>query len=103
MGIGVPKLGASSRGILEAPSFGKPVINLGNRQKDRVRGVNVIDADFQSDEIQKAIKKAESLDFISVAAQSTNPYGDGQSSARILEILEKTDITPELLNKQISY
>lgn len=96
-------IGNSSSGILEAPSFGKPVINLGNRQKDRVRGVNVIDADFQLDEIQKAINKAESLDFISVASQSTNPYGDGQSSARILEILEKTDITPELLNKQISY
>jgi UDP-hydrolysing UDP-N-acetyl-D-glucosamine 2-epimerase len=96
-------IGNSSSGILEAPSFGKPVINLGNRQKDRVRGINVIDADFKSEEIQKAINKAENLDFIIEASKSTNPYGDGQSSARILEILEKTDITPELLNKQISY
>jgi GDP/UDP-N,N'-diacetylbacillosamine 2-epimerase (hydrolysing) len=96
-------IGNSSSGILEAPSFGKPVINLGNRQRDRVRGVNVIDAEFSRMEILKAMDKAVSLDFLSIAKQSTNPYGDGQSSARILEILEKTEITPELLNKQISY
>ncbi len=96
-------IGNSSSGILEAPSFGKPVINLGSRQKDRVRGDNVIDAEFSRMEILKAMDKAVSSDFLSIAKQSTNPYGDGQSSARILEILEKTEITPELLNKQISY
>jgi UDP-hydrolysing UDP-N-acetyl-D-glucosamine 2-epimerase len=96
-------IGNSSSGILEAPSFGKPVINLGNRQKDRVRGVNVIDATFSSKEILEAIDKAVSLDFISISTKSTNPYGDGKSSARIIEILEMTEITPELLNKQISY
>jgi GDP/UDP-N,N'-diacetylbacillosamine 2-epimerase (hydrolysing) len=96
-------IGNSSSGILEAPSFGKPVINLGNRQKDRVRGANVIDATFSSKEILEAIDKAVSLDFISISTKSTNPYGDGKSSARIMEILEMTEITPELLNKQISY
>ncbi len=96
-------IGNSSSGILEAPSFGKPVINLGNRQKDRVRGVNVIDVDFSSKNIQDAINKAKSSEFISFAAESTNPYGDGKSSERILGILEATEITPELLNKQISY
>lgn len=96
-------IGNSSSGILEAPSFGKPVINLGNRQKDRVRGKNVIDVDFGLQEIEEAIQKANSLDFIALAANSTNPYGDGQSSTRILKILENTEITPELLNKQISY
>lgn len=96
-------IGNSSSGILEAPSFGKPVINLGTRQKDRVRGVNIIDADFSSSEILRAINKAVSSDFVAIATKSTNPYGDGQSSARIIEILEKTEITPNLLNKQISY
>lgn len=96
-------IGNSSSGILEAPSFGKPVINLGNRQKDRVRGINVIDVDFSSKKIQDAINKAKSSEFISFAAESTNPYGDGKSSERILGILEATEITPELLNKQISY
>ena len=96
-------IGNSSSGILEAPSFGKPVINLGNRQKDRVRGRNVIDTDFTLRGIEMAIETAKSLDFIALASNSTNPYGDGQSSARILEILEKTQITPEFLNKQISY
>jgi UDP-hydrolysing UDP-N-acetyl-D-glucosamine 2-epimerase len=96
-------IGNSSSGILEAPSFGKPVINLGNRQKDRVRGVNIIDADFSLQEILRAIDKAVSSDFVAIATKSTNPYGDGQSSVRIIEILEKTEITPDLLNKQISY
>jgi len=96
-------IGNSSSGILEAPSFGKPVINLGNRQKDRVRGRNVIDTDFTLLGIEMAIEKAKSQDFIALASNSTNPYGDGQSSARILEILEKTEVTPEFLNKQITY
>lgn len=96
-------IGNSSSGILEAPSFGKPVINLGNRQKDRVRGVNIIDAEISPQEILRAIDKAVSSDFVAIATKSTNPYGDGQSSVRIVEILEKTEITPDLLNKQISY
>jgi UDP-N-acetylglucosamine 2-epimerase len=96
-------IGNSSSGILEAPSFGKAVINLGDRQKDRVRGINVIDTGFTLQGILRAISKAVSSDFTALATKSTNPYGDGQSSARILEILEKTEITPALLNKQISY
>jgi len=96
-------IGNSSSGILEAPSFGKPVINLGNRQKDRLRGVNVIDAEFERSSIFDAVVVAQSREFVELAKNSPNPYGDGQSSERILKILEETEITPALLNKQISY
>jgi GDP/UDP-N,N'-diacetylbacillosamine 2-epimerase (hydrolysing) len=96
-------IGNSSSGILEAPSFGKPVINLGNRQKDRLRGVNVIDAEFKRSSISDAVLVAQSREFVELAKNSPNPYGDGQSSERILKILEETEITPALLNKQISY
>jgi len=96
-------IGNSSSGILEAPSFGKPVINLGNRQKDRLRGVNVIDAEFERSSISDAVVAAQSREFVDLAKNSPNPYGDGQSSERILKILEETEITPALLNKQISY
>jgi UDP-N-acetylglucosamine 2-epimerase len=96
-------IGNSSSGILEAPSFGKPVINLGNRQKDRLRGKNVIDAEFECNSISNAVIMAQSKEFIDRAKNSPNPYGDGQSSERIIKILEQTEITPSLLNKQISY
>jgi UDP-N-acetylglucosamine 2-epimerase len=96
-------IGNSSSGILEAPSFGKPVINLGNRQKDRLRGKNVIDAEFECNSISNAVLIAQSKEFIDLAKNSPNPYGDGQSSERIIKILEQIEITPSLLNKQISY
>jgi GDP/UDP-N,N'-diacetylbacillosamine 2-epimerase (hydrolysing) len=96
-------IGNSSSGILEAPSFGKPVINLGQRQKDRIRGANVVDADFSELAIRQAIEIATSQEFIDLSKSGSNPYGDGMSSERILHILETTEITPSLLNKQISY
>ncbi len=97
-------VGNSSSGLLEAPTFRTPAVNLGRRQIGRVRGGNVIDAPFDTEVIVAAISKARSPEFRShLARECVNPYGDGQSSTRILDLLARTRVDSNLLVKQLTY
>lgn len=96
-------IGNSSSGILEAPTFSKPAINLGRRQADRFRGENVLDCDYSKEEIVSAIVKARSDKFKSLCTQSKNPYGSGDSSKQILDVLENTVVNSSFLIKQITF
>jgi GDP/UDP-N,N'-diacetylbacillosamine 2-epimerase (hydrolysing) len=96
-------IGNSSSGILEAPTFGKPAVNLGRRQADRLRGDNVLDCEFNEKDIDSAIKTAMSIDFRAKCSNTINPYGSGDSSEKILSILESTQITHDFLIKRITY
>lgn len=96
-------VGNSSSGLLEAPTFGTPAVNIGRRQEDRVQGANVINAAFQSDVIEQAIREALSPEFKAAVCSIENPYGDGRSSERIVEILEQTRIDSRLLVKKVTY
>ena len=97
-------VGNSSSGIIEAPSFGVPVVNIGTRQKGRLRGENIIDCGYSKDEITSALHFAlYNTEFKKRVKKATNPYGDGKSSDRIVEILEKTQINLELLQKRMTY
>jgi GDP/UDP-N,N'-diacetylbacillosamine 2-epimerase (hydrolysing) len=97
-------VGNSSSGLLEAPSFNLPAVNLGRRQNQRVRGINVIDAEFDAAAIADAVRIAMSEEFRRrLAAECVNPYGDGRSSERILQILADTPVTDELLVKNLTY
>jgi GDP/UDP-N,N'-diacetylbacillosamine 2-epimerase (hydrolysing) len=96
-------IGNSSSGILEAPTFGKPAVNLGRRQADRFRDVNVIDCEYDEADISVSISKALSEPFKKLCLQSTNPYGNGDSSRKILDVLENTEINSDFLIKQITY
>jgi GDP/UDP-N,N'-diacetylbacillosamine 2-epimerase (hydrolysing) len=96
-------VGNSSSGLIEAPSFGIPVVNIGRRQNNRVQGVNVINADFVDLECIKAIERAISPEFRAKIKDCLNPYGDGRSSERILEILQNTAIDEKLLIKNLVY
>jgi GDP/UDP-N,N'-diacetylbacillosamine 2-epimerase (hydrolysing) len=96
-------VGNSSAGLLEAPTFKVPAVNLGRRQVNRVRGKNVIDCEFSSGAIVEAIQKALSPGFRAILQHCLNPYGDGRSSERILEILQSTPIDERLLIKQLTY
>lgn len=80
-------LGNSSSGILEAPSFGLPTVNIGDRQKGRIRAKSVIDCDAESQAIVKAINKAMSDEFHKEIQGMTSPYGNGHTSDRIAEII----------------
>ena len=96
-------VGNSSSGLLEAPTFNTPAVNIGRRQFNRVQGNNVINTIFNEKECVKAIQKAVSLEFKRSIEGSLNPYGDGQSSERILNILQETSVDNKLLIKELVY
>lgn len=97
-------VGNSSSGIIEAPSLGLPVINIGIRQEGRERGKNVIDVGHNKQKISAGIRKALSdEEFLREVQKCENPYGDGKAAHRIVDILSKTEITPKLLQKRITY
>lgn len=89
MNIASVMVGNSSAGIIEAPSFGLPVVNIGSRQKNREKADNIIDVKCDIDEITNAIETAlYDEKFIQRAKNCKNPYGDGKTSERIIEILK---------------
>ncbi|WMJ78649.1 MULTISPECIES: UDP-N-acetylglucosamine 2-epimerase [unclassified Sedimentibacter] len=97
-------LGNSSSGILEAPFLKLPVINVGNRQKQRQHSENIIFVPHIKELIKESIQKAISdEDFKSVCKNCSNPYGDGYSGERIAKIIAETEINKKLINKQIVY
>ena len=97
-------VGNSSSGIIEAPSLGLPVVNIGIRQEGRERGKNVIDVGHNKQEIVKGIEKAlTDKEFLVKVKKCESPYGDGKATPRIAEILSKVEITPQLLQKKITY
>ena len=97
-------VGNSSAAIREAPSFKLPAVNIGTRQQGRLRAPNVIDVNHNKEEIILAIEKAlNNKDFISSVNTIENPYGDGKSAKRIVDILEKIPINNDLVQKKIFY
>ncbi len=80
-------VGNSSSGIIEAPTTGTPTVNIGERQRGRLRAPSVIDCAESADSIATAIAKALSPSFQALAAERQSPFGSGGSSDRIAEIL----------------
>jgi UDP-N-acetylglucosamine 2-epimerase len=68
-----------------------------------VQGKNVINVPFEPAQIRAAIEQALSPTFRSTLKESDNPYGDGRSAARILDILERTQHDDTLLVKELTY
>jgi UDP-N-acetylglucosamine 2-epimerase (non-hydrolysing)/GDP/UDP-N,N'-diacetylbacillosamine 2-epimerase (hydrolysing) len=82
-------VGNSSSGLIEAPSFGLPVVNVGDRQKGRTRGANVIDVGNETEAILAGIRRAVDPAFRATLADRANPYrGGGDASSAILHVLK---------------
>jgi len=97
-------VGNSSSGILEAPSFQVPVVNIGSRQRGRPQASNILNCAATSAAIADAIDTAlTDAAFQSACAQAVNPYGDGRSSPRICALLEKIPLDKSLLDKECTY
>ena len=97
-------VGNSSSGLLEAPTFKKPVVNIGRRQKDRVAANNVIHVKkYDEKDICNAIEKSLSASFQKTLQEVRNPYGTEKASKKIIEILKNIDINKDLVNKKMSY
>lgn len=82
-------IGNSSSGIIETPSFIKPTINIGDRQKGRVQAKSVINCNPITVEIIEAIEKATSIEFIRSIDKMESPYGDGNTSMKIVSEIIK--------------
>jgi UDP-hydrolysing UDP-N-acetyl-D-glucosamine 2-epimerase len=92
-------IGNSSSGIMEAASFALPVVNVGFRQKGRERARNVLDAEPETKAILTKIGEAMSLGFRESLAGMTNPYGNGNASEKIVQVLTTVSLSEELLVK----
>jgi UDP-N-acetylglucosamine 2-epimerase len=92
-------VGNSSSALLEAPSFGLPAVNVGNRQKGRVRGYNVIDVPAEAGAIAAGIKQAVDPAFRRQCRRCPNPYQQGNAAQMIVDLLENLPPTQPLLNK----
>jgi UDP-N-acetylglucosamine 2-epimerase (non-hydrolysing)/GDP/UDP-N,N'-diacetylbacillosamine 2-epimerase (hydrolysing) len=96
-------IGNSSSGLTEAPSLGLPVVNIGDRQKGRVRAGNIVDVGCSTSEIKRGIQIALSEPFRASARRSRNPYDphrDGKTSYRIKETLRTLELGDYLIKKQ---
>lgn len=97
-------VGNSSSGIVEVASLGLAAINIGERQRGRIHGDNVIFTDNDEDQILSAIGKIfDDIEFRAQVATLNNPYGDGNSTKKIIDVLKKVEVNDGLLHKNITY
>lgn len=89
-------IGNSSSGIIEVPSFNIPTINIGDRQKGRIQAKTVINCEPKEESIIKAIEKALSDSFRKSIKYVKNPYGDGETSEKIVNIVNEFIINDKM-------
>jgi GDP/UDP-N,N'-diacetylbacillosamine 2-epimerase (hydrolysing) len=91
--------GNSSAGIIEAATFGTPVVNIGDRQRLRERSANIADVEPQARAIADALRAA--VDHGKWPCE--NPWGDGHAGERIAQLLSRLPVGPAVLEKINSY
>ena len=92
-------IGNSSSGIIEAPYFYKPFVNLGERQNNREKDINVINAEYNSNDIVKKIKLSVNKKFRKKLSKSNRVFGDGDSCDKIYTYLSKLKIDKNSFKK----
>ncbi|WP_323591937.1 UDP-N-acetylglucosamine 2-epimerase [Aliarcobacter butzleri] len=85
-------VGNSSSGLLEAPSFKIGTINIGDRQKGRIKADSVIDCSANKTDIEKAFERLYSKEFQDSLQNVENQYGNGCASKKIIEVLKNVDL-----------
>ena len=85
-------VGNSSSGLLEVPSFAKGTINIGDRQRSRLKAESVIDCDPEKESILSALQRLYSKEFQVVLKTVKNPYGEGGASQKVVETLTKVSL-----------
>jgi len=94
-------IGNSSSGIIEAPMFKKPVIDIGIRQKGRLKPANVISVENVTlTNLKKVLQTISSIEFLNKLSKLKNPYGSGGSSKKIIKILKKISNYKNILMKK---
>lgn len=85
-------VGNSSSGIVEAPSFKVATINIGDRQRGRVKAQSTLDIGVDAVELVSALQTINTSEFRARLAKVKNPYGQGNSSRKVVDILKKVDL-----------
>jgi len=96
-------IGNSSSGIMETPSFKKPTINIGDRQKGRICAKSVISCEPKKQSIINSMVKAMSHQFLNEIADQVNPYGDGNTSEKIVASIKDFLIIDKINLKKSFY
>ena len=89
-------IGNSSSGLAEVPSFKIGTVNIGDRQKGRLKAISVIDCEPTKTSIKQAIKTLFSKNFQMILPKVDNPYGEGKATEKIIKILENGSAPGEL-------
>ena len=101
--IRVTCLGNSSSGLKETPAFGCPTVNIGSRQEGRLRGENVLDAGYSSNEIYDQIQRSLfDDDFRELCREAKNPYWLGEAGPKVAEVLAMTPLDQGLIRKRMT-
>lgn len=97
-------VGNSSSGIIEAPAFHLPAVNIGPRQLGREMSQSVINVDYNEEAIKNAIQKCLfDKAFLKVAKNCDNFYGSGNVAKKIIDTIEKTKLDGKLLHKKMTF
>jgi UDP-hydrolysing UDP-N-acetyl-D-glucosamine 2-epimerase len=100
MKIASMMVGNSSSGILEAPSFRLPVVNVGSRQRGRLRSPNILDVDYRTESILEGIRKAGSTEFQQEIANMQSPFEHGNPAEMIVSRILEVPLDDRLLIKR---
>lgn len=96
-------IGNSSSGLLEAPSFGIPTVNIGDRQKGRLQASSVINCEPTHEGIRQAVELALSAGFLQKVKKTVNPYGNGDTSNKVVEVIKEYMINDKIDLKKKFY
>ena len=94
-------VGNSSSGLIEAPSFKIGTIDIGDRQKGRIKASSVIDTQNTKKSILEGFERLYSIQFKKELIETVNPYGDGYASGKIINVLR--DVNLENILKKSFY
>jgi len=100
MACSAAMIGNSSSGLIEAPSFKLPVVNIGSRQESRIKARNIIDVLPNRENITEGIRKALSPTFRGTLLNMENPFGNGQAADIIVNQLKTVELDARLLLKK---
>jgi len=96
-------VGNSSSGLKETPAFNCPTVNIGSRQEGRLRGENVIDANYDSDTISAAIRRCfYDEEFRTTCRNAENPYWLGDAGPKIAEVLATVSLDQKIIRKKMT-
>ena len=96
-------IGNSSSGIVEVPFFKIPTVNIGDRQKGRIRHPSVIDTGYSVEEIKSGIDKALAPAFRESLSNMKYKFGDGHAAERIVDVLKDIPLSSNLLRKKLEF